>query len=146
MDNQSIIEAVTDKGFDFNESSLQAKTLAIEKYRQYYESVEKYFLDAGVQDTQPLNDFIHDIASDLTYGYIWYYDQLLHEARPDRTVPLDTIQVNMNDLISYGERIANNLDENVMEILFQKELVFNNLFDVDYLDKLTKGYAVSEEE
>lgn len=146
MDNQFIIQAMTLKGFDFNESSLQAKTLAIEKYRQYYGSVVKYFTEAGIQNLAPLNDIIHNVVSDATKNYIDYYDQLLQAAQPDKSVPLDAVHINMNKLADYGGTIANDLHENVTAILHEKGLTSEDLLDADYLDKLSRGYVESEEE
>lgn len=146
MDNQSILRELTRKGFNFDESNLQVRSLAIEKYRQYADTVKKYMLEAGIQNADSLGESVREIVADTTMEYIRYYDRLLHKAWIDRSRPIDTVRVNLNDLLCYSEIVAGGLHEKMTALLNRDEIQSDGLVDAEYRDKIAQGYAIVDEE
>ena len=147
MDNQSILRELTRKGFNFDASDLQARSLAIEKYRQYTSTVEHYLLDAGIRELEPHGESIREIVLDAALEYIRHYARLLHVAWADRSRPIDTVQVNLNDMLGYGEVVAGDLHDRITALLDSEAFSSTgSLVDATYREKIARGYAVAKDE
>ncbi len=146
MDNQSILRGLTRKGFNFDTSNLQVRSLAIEKYRQYSSTVEHYLLDAGIRELEPYRESIREIVLDAALEYIRHYDRLLHTTWIDRSRPIDTVQVNLNDMLGYGEVIAGDLHTRITALLDSDAFrPVGGLVDAAYREKIAQGYVVAQD-
>lgn len=146
MDNQSILRELTRKGFNFDTSDLQARSLAIEKYHQYVSTAEHYLLDAGIRELKPHGENIREIALDAALEYIRHYDRLLHAAWTDRSRPIDMVRVNLNDMLGYGEVVAGDLHTRITALLDSEAFCpTGSLVDAAYREKIAQGYAVVQD-